>query len=61
MILDDAKEVLELEAQGILNLIPKLGPEFEKAVEAIYQLKGRVILTGIGKSGYRSPEDSRPP
>lgn len=51
MILDDAKEVLELEAQGILNLIPKLGPEFEKAVEAIYQLKGRVILTGIGKSG----------
>ncbi len=51
MVLDDAKEVLEVEAQGILNLIPKLGPEFEKAVEAIYQLQGRVILTGIGKSG----------
>jgi arabinose-5-phosphate isomerase len=51
MILDDAREVLELEAQGILNLIPKLGPEFAKVVETIYQLKGRVILTGIGKSG----------
>ena len=51
MVLDDAKEVLEVEAQGILNLIPKLGPEFEKAVEAIYQLQGRVILTGIGKAG----------
>jgi len=51
MILDDAKEVLEVEAQGILNLIPKLGPEFEKAVETIYQNKGRVILTGIGKAG----------
>jgi len=51
MILDDAREVLELEAQGILNLIPKLGPEFAKAVEAIYKIKGRVILTGIGKSG----------
>jgi arabinose-5-phosphate isomerase len=51
MILDDAREVLEVEAQGILDLIPKLGPEFEKAVEAIYLLKGRVILTGIGKSG----------
>jgi arabinose-5-phosphate isomerase len=51
MILDDAREVLELEAQGILNLIPKLGPEFAKAVETIYQNKGRVILTGIGKSG----------
>ncbi len=51
MILDDAREVLENEAQGILNLIPKLGLEFEKAVEAIYQLQGRVILTGIGKPG----------
>lgn len=51
MLLDEAREVLEIEAQGILDLIPKLGPDFEKAVEAIYQLKGRVILTGIGKSG----------
>lgn len=51
MVLDDAREVLEAEAQGILNLIPKLGPEFEKTVEAIYQLQGRVVLTGIGKAG----------
>lgn len=51
MLLDEAREVLKIEAQGILDLIPKLGPEFEKAVEAVYQLKGRVILTGIGKSG----------
>lgn len=51
MVLDEAREVLEIEAQGILDLIPKLGPAFEKAVEAIYGLKGRVILTGIGKSG----------
>jgi arabinose-5-phosphate isomerase len=51
MVLDDAREVLEVEAQGILSLIPRLGPDFEKAVEAIYLLKGRVILTGIGKAG----------
>jgi arabinose-5-phosphate isomerase len=51
MLLKEAQTVLEIEAQGILNLIPKLGPDFEKTVEAIYQLKGRVILTGIGKSG----------
>ncbi len=38
MVLDDAREVLEIEAQGILNLIAKLGPEFEMAVEAIYHL-----------------------
>jgi arabinose-5-phosphate isomerase len=51
MVLDEAREVLEIEAQGILNLIPKLGADFEKAVEAILNLKGRVIITGIGKSG----------
>lgn len=51
MLLKEAQKVLEIEAQGILDLIPKLGSDFEKAVEAIYQLKGRVILTGIGKSG----------
>jgi arabinose-5-phosphate isomerase len=51
MLLKEAQSVLEIEAQGILDLIPKLGPDFEQAVEAIYHLKGRVILTGIGKSG----------
>jgi arabinose-5-phosphate isomerase len=51
MILDEAKKVLEVEAQGILGLIPKLGKSFTEAVEAIYQSKGRVVLTGIGKSG----------
>lgn len=51
MLLDEAREVLRIEAQGILDLIPKLGADFEKAVEAVYRLKGRVILTGIGKSG----------
>lgn len=51
MVLDEAREVLRIEAQGILGLIPKLGPDFEMAVEAVYRLKGRVILTGIGKSG----------
>jgi arabinose-5-phosphate isomerase len=50
-LLQEAQNVLKIEAQGILDLIPKLGPDFEQAVEAIYQLKGRVILTGIGKSG----------
>ena len=50
-ILAAAKEVLEIEARGILNLIPKLGKEFEEAVNLIYGSKGRVIITGIGKSG----------
>jgi len=50
-ILEAAREVLEIEARGILNLIPKLGREFEAAVHLIYDSPGRVILTGIGKSG----------
>ena len=50
-ILTAVKEVLEIEARGILNLIPKLGKEFEAAVNLIYGSQGRVIITGIGKSG----------
>jgi arabinose-5-phosphate isomerase len=50
-ILEEARAVLEIEAQGILALVPKLGPAFAEAVEAVYQASGRVIITGIGKSG----------
>ncbi len=49
--LRQAREVLQIEAQGILDLIERIGPEFEQAVEMILRSKGRVILTGIGKSG----------
>ncbi len=51
MIIEQAREVLRVEAEGILALIERVGPEFEKAVEAILSATGRVILTGIGKSG----------
>ena len=50
-VITQAREVLQIEAQGILDLIDKIGPEFEEAVEIILKSKGRVILTGIGKSG----------
>ncbi len=46
-----AKEVLQLEAESILQLIDRVGEEFAQAVELIYRCKGRVIITGIGKSG----------
>ncbi|MBW2143628.1 MAG: KpsF/GutQ family sugar-phosphate isomerase [Deltaproteobacteria bacterium] len=51
MPIDEAKEVLKIEAQGILNLVERVGPEFEEAVDMILTSKGRVILTGMGKSG----------
>ncbi|AGH94943.1 KpsF/GutQ family sugar-phosphate isomerase [Pseudobdellovibrio exovorus] len=50
-ILQIAKETLQIEAESILGLIPKLNGEFERAVHEILNCKGKVILTGIGKSG----------
>ena len=46
-----AKDVLEVEAQAILGLIPRLNGEFEDAVEMILACKGRTVITGMGKSG----------
>lgn len=46
-----AKEVLKIEASSILRLIDKLDNNFSRAVDLIYKSKGRVIVTGIGKSG----------
>jgi len=46
-----ARKVLELEARAILNLIPRLGEAFDRAVEALHACKGRVVVTGMGKSG----------
>jgi arabinose-5-phosphate isomerase len=50
-VIEQVKEVLKIEAQGILDLIDRVGPEFEDAVKMILRAKGRVILTGMGKSG----------
>jgi arabinose-5-phosphate isomerase len=50
-ILEEAKRVLRVEGTAVLNLAEKLGSEFEQAVEIIHKSKGRVIVTGMGKSG----------
>lgn len=46
-----AKNVLKTEAEAIINLIDRLGEEFEKAEKLIDSTKGRVIVSGLGKSG----------
>lgn len=51
MILKQAKEVLQIEAEGILGIVDRLDNNFVKMVDLIYSCKGRVIITGIGKSG----------
>ncbi|WP_339816154.1 KpsF/GutQ family sugar-phosphate isomerase [uncultured Imperialibacter sp.] len=50
-ILKTAKEALEIEAQAILDQIENLGPDFEMAVQTIAASQGKVLVTGMGKSG----------
>ena len=49
-ILDTAKSTIKLESKAINHLSELLTEDFAKAVELIYNSKGRVIITGIGKS-----------
>jgi len=51
MVIERARDVLKIEAQGILDLVERIGSEFERAVDMIMKAKGRVIITGMGKSG----------
>jgi arabinose-5-phosphate isomerase len=48
---DEAKRVLAIEAQAVAALGPRIDDKFIEAVEIIYACKGKVITTGIGKSG----------
>ena len=46
-----AARVLELEAEAILALVPRLDARFDEAVARLERCRGRVIVTGMGKSG----------
>lgn len=50
-LLDLAREVLTIEAEGLAHLVQKLDQSFVKAVDLIFRAEGRVILAGVGKSG----------
>jgi len=49
-----ARNVIRQEAEAVAALADRIGPEFEKAVELIYRCRGRVVVTGMGKSGQIS-------
>ncbi|HET8948022.1 MAG TPA: SIS domain-containing protein, partial [Candidatus Polarisedimenticolia bacterium] len=49
---DIARRVLELEARAILDLVPRLDGSFDHAVEILAACQGRVVVTGMGKSGH---------
>ena len=50
-ILGLAERVLRLEAESVLALCPRLDDRFVAAVDRLHRCRGRVIVTGIGKSG----------
>lgn len=50
-IIEDGKRVLRLEGQAVSRLEHRLGNEFAAAVQLVLTSKGRVIVTGVGKSG----------
>ena len=54
MTKETARQVLKIEAESILELIEKIDDNFIRAVELISKCKGKVVLTGIGKSGLVS-------
>ena len=49
--IDDARRVLRIEAAAVAALESRIGQTFVEVVELIYACEGRVIVTGIGKSG----------
>ena len=51
MSLSTARRVLQIEAQAIQDVLTRLDAGFEKAVDLLFACKGRVVLTGMGKSG----------
>ncbi len=51
VILRRAKEVLKIEASGIAALQDRLGDGFVRAVELLHGCRGKVVVTGLGKSG----------
>ncbi|PWB80254.1 MAG: D-arabinose 5-phosphate isomerase, partial [Candidatus Methylomirabilota bacterium] len=51
MIADRGRQVLQIEAEAILALIPRLDARFDRAVAILRDCRGRVVLTGMGKSG----------
>jgi len=49
--LELARKVLRIEASAILALVDRINGDFERAVQLLFECRGRVIVTGMGKSG----------
>lgn len=50
-MLENARKALRLEAEAILELVPRIDDNFAAAVKMILECQGRTVITGMGKSG----------
>ena len=51
-VIQEARRILRIEAEAIRSLIPRIGKSFEEALELLYECRGRVIVSGMGKAGF---------
>jgi arabinose-5-phosphate isomerase len=51
-LIEKAKEVIRVEAVAVGSLAERIGEDFLRAVDLLYSSRGRVIVSGLGKSGY---------
>ena len=51
-LIELGREVLRIEAEAVLSLVGRLGPTFVDAVRLILECRGRVVVSGMGKSGH---------
>ena len=58
-IIKDGKKVIDIEIQGIKKLYKTIDNNFEKAVKKLSKINGRVIITGVGKSGHIAARSCR--
>ena len=49
---DLARRVLDIEIEGIRSVRDRLDERFDRCVDVLYALRGRIIITGVGKSGF---------
>ncbi len=51
-LIELGREVLRIEAEAVLSLVGRVGPTFVDAVRLILECRGRVVVSGMGKSGH---------
>ena len=51
-LMELGREVLRIEADAVRSLVDRIGPEFVEALRLILTCRGRVVVSGIGKSGH---------